>query len=243
MVTESELPSVLSRWLDLLRPADQHALPEPADVPRALGRTELPPDGWTAVRWARDPDRPRAPAYLDDYFQTRVALSGDRVGGVDPGMWCGIGRRDGRAIAYAAQTGTANTPAGFRTAARLIQLADRFTLPVLTLVDTPGADNSGAAERAGLGPALAELFGAVAGARVPITTLVIGEGGSGGALALAHPDRTWITPDGYFSVIAPEASAAILKRGPDQVAATADQLRLRPQDLVELGVVRGISRG
>ncbi|MER6922870.1 acetyl-CoA carboxylase, partial [Streptomyces spiralis] len=90
------------------------------------------------------------------------------------------------------------------------------------------------------GAAIAELFGAVAAARTPITTLVIGEGGSGGALALAAPGNTWATPDSYFSVIAPELAAAILKRPPDQAPTTAEQLRIRPQDLVELGVVRGV---
>ncbi|MEU4743019.1 carboxyl transferase domain-containing protein, partial [Actinosynnema sp. NPDC023658] len=188
---------------------------------------------------ARAAQRPRADAYLDDYFDLRVPISGDRAGGVDPGMRCGVGSREGRAVAFAAQTGTANTPAGFRTAARLIRLAERFALPVLTLVDTPGAANDAAAERAGVGAAIAELFATVAEARVPITTLVIGEGGSGGALALSSPEHTWITPDAYFSVIAPELAAAILKR--DDVPRLADDLRLRPQDLVELGAVRGIS--
>jgi len=81
----------------------------------------------------------------------------------------------------------------------------------------------------------------VAAARVPITSLVIGEGGSGGALALAAPDRTWIAPDAYFSVIAPELSAAILKRPAAEVPEIATRLKLRPNDLVELGVVRGIA--
>ncbi|MDG4863945.1 acetyl-CoA carboxylase, partial [Streptomyces sp. T-3] len=88
--------------------------------------------------------------------------------------------------------------------------------------------------------AIADLFTAVASAAVPVTTLVIGEGGSGGALALAAPGNTWSTPDSYFSVIAPELAAAILKRPPDQVRPLADELQLRPQDLVELGVVQGL---
>ena len=112
---------------------------------------------------------------------------------------------------------------------------------MLTLVDTPGAAAGPAAERAGAGPAIAELFTTIAAARVPVTTLVIGEGGSGGALALCSPDRLWIAPDAYFSVIAPELAAAILKRDPAQVPALAGQLRLRPEELLELGVVRGIA--
>jgi acetyl-CoA carboxylase beta subunit len=241
VVEEFELSGVLAEWLELLPIPDYDE--ESAPVPRALGELRSAPDGWSAVRRARSAARPRAAAYLDDYFELRRNISGDRCGGVDPGMLCGVGRREGRSIAYAAQTGTATTPAGFRTATRLVRLAERFRLPILTLVDTPGAAADPAAERAGLGPALAELFAALAGTAVPVTTLVIGEGGSGGALALCapNPDDLWITPDAYFSVIAPELAAAILKRDPADVPATADQLRLRPEDLVDLGVVRGIA--
>ncbi|MEU5793651.1 carboxyl transferase domain-containing protein [Streptomyces sp. NPDC047813] len=223
-------------------PADRPP-PVPAPVPAALAPTGLPDTGWSAVQRARSPERPRAHAYLDAYFTTRVPLSGDRCGGTDPdGILCGFGEHQGRTVAFAAQTGAGTRPAGYRTAARLIRLADRFGVPVLTLVDTPGAANDAEAERQGAGAAIAEVFGAVAGARVPVTTLVIGEGGSGGALALAAPGNTWATPDSYFSVIAPELAAAILKRPREEIESTADQLRIRPQDLLELGIIRGIVR-
>ncbi|CAL9317384.1 MULTISPECIES: carboxyl transferase domain-containing protein [Streptomyces] len=237
VVRPEELRETLGRWLRLLTCPST----TPAAPPGALGDTAvLPATGWDAVRRARSPRRPRAAAYLDAYFTHRVAISGDRCGGTDPdGVLCGFGEHQGRTVAYAAQTGTATRPAGYRTAARLIRLADRLGIPVLTLVDTPGAANDAEAERQGAGPAIADLFAAVAGARTPVTSLVIGEGGSGGALALAAPGNTWATPDSYFSVIAPELAAAILKRPPREVEATADQLRIRPQDLVELGVVRG----
>ncbi|MEU3525143.1 carboxyl transferase domain-containing protein [Streptomyces sp. NPDC038707] len=237
VVAPDRLKEVLGTWLRLLT-----APAAGAPVPRALGSARLPATGWEAVVRARDPGRPRARAYLEDLFDRWVLLGGDRCGGTDPeGMLCGFGERDGRSVAFAAQTGTATRPAGYRTAARLIRLADRLGVPVLTLVDTPGAANGADAERQGAGAAIAEVFQAVADARVPLTTLVIGEGGSGGALALAAPGNTWVTPDSYFSVIAPELAAAILKRPPEQAEATADQLRVRPQDLVELGVVRGIA--
>ncbi|KOV67956.1 acetyl-CoA carboxylase [Streptomyces sp. MMG1121] len=249
VVAPAELKRVLGAWLRLLTGgasgqrdrAGDRAATAPAPVPHALGDSVLPGTGWDAVRRARSAERPRAQAYLDAYFTHRLDIGGDRCGGADPeGILCGFGERDGRTVAYAAQTGAATRPAGYRTAARLIRLADRLAIPVLTLVDTPGAANDAEAERAGAGPAIAEVFGAVAAARVPVTTLVIGEGGSGGALALAAPGNTWATPDSYFSVIAPELAAAILKRPPREIEATADQLRIRPQDLVELGVVRGI---
>ncbi|MEU3003272.1 carboxyl transferase domain-containing protein [Streptomyces sp. NPDC007020] len=201
----------------------------------------LPETGREAVERARDPLRPRAEAYLADYFAVRLPLHGDRSGATDPGLLCGLGlRADGQPVAYVAQCGTPTRPAGYRAAARTIRLADRLGLPVLTLVDTPGAANDTEAERAGAGAAIADTFAAIAAARVPVTTLVIGEGGSGGALALAAPDNTHVTVDSYFSVIAPELAAAILKRPTEETGATADQLRLRPQDLVELGIARSI---
>jgi acetyl-CoA carboxylase carboxyl transferase subunit beta len=241
VVGDDELRDTLALAVELLAPSGEAPVPAPPDVPAALGREDLPPDGWTAVARARDAARPRAEAYLERYFDARLAISGDRAGGRDAGMLCGIGRRDGRPIAYAAQAGTANPPAGYRTATRLIRLADRLGLPVLTLVDTPGAANDAAAERAAIGPAINETFCAVAGASVPITTLVVGEGGSGGALALASATDMWIAPDAYFAVIVPEAATAILKGPEEDVPETAARLRLRPQELLALGIVRGIA--
>jgi acetyl-CoA carboxylase carboxyl transferase subunit beta len=257
IVAAEHLRETLTRWLRLLTapsttpaPPPPH-LPTPGPTPATSAPTPsaptpsasrpLPATGWEAVERARSPRRPRADAYLDVYFTHRTAISGDRAGGTDPGMLCGFGEHEGRTIAYAAQCGTATRPAGYRTAARLIRLADRLGIPVLTLVDTPGAANDAEAERQGAGAAIADLFTAVATARTPVTTLVIGEGGSGGALALAAPGNTWATPDSYFSVIAPELAAAILKRPESQVRTTADELRIRPQDLVDLGVIRGIT--
>ncbi|MEU9998892.1 carboxyl transferase domain-containing protein [Streptomyces sp. NPDC050848] len=239
LVEPADLRTTLGLWLRLLTGAGEQP-PVPAPPPHALTEAAPPGTGWEAVVRARSAARPRAGAYLDAYFDVRAAVRGDRAGGVDDGVECGFGLRAGRPVAYAAQGGTATRPAGFRTAARLIRLADRLGIPVLTLIDTPGAANDAEAERAGAGPAIAEAFAAVADARVPVTSLLVGEGGSGGALALAARDNTWVVPDGYFSVIAPELASAILKRSPDQAPVTADQLRLRPQDLVDLGIVRGI---
>ncbi|MFJ8135862.1 carboxyl transferase domain-containing protein [Streptomyces sp. NPDC096013] len=250
LVRPEELRETLGRWLRLLTTPWAGQAPVPAALGAVAGlpvsgqeagpgaEAGLPVTGREAVRRARSPRRPRAAAYLDAYFTHRLAICGDRCGGTDAGMLCGFGEREGRTVAYAAQAGTATRPAGYRTAARLIRLAGRLGIPVLTLVDTPGAANDAEAERQGAGAAIADLFGAVASARTPLTTLLIGEGGSGGALALAAPGDTWATPDSYFSVIAPESAAAILKRPPEETGSTADQLRLRPQDLAELGLIR-----
>lgn len=270
IVEQELLGAALGRWLALLAGGSGSPAPPPQALPprdasanppshgRSSGTPQnlpagaSPPDsvsgdaqavplsGQEAVARARSAQRPRATAYLDDYFDWREEVRGDRCGGVDEGMLCGFGRHGGRTVAYAAQTGTATRPAGFRTAARLIRTADRLGIPVLTLIDTPGAANDAEAESAGAGPAIAEVFAAVAEAAVPVTSLLVGEGGSGGALALAAPDRLWVTPDSYFSVIAPELAAAILKRPEHETAATADELMLRPQDVVRLGVARAV---
>ncbi|GAA3381553.1 carboxyl transferase domain-containing protein [Streptomyces racemochromogenes] len=240
VVPPAELPGTVADWLRVLGAPRPAGPATPVEPPAALAGVTPPETGWDAVRQARRPDRPRAQAYLDAYFELRLPLRGDRAGAADPGMLCGFGLRGGRAVAYAAQCGTATRPAGYRTAVRVIRLADRLGIPVLTLVDTPGAANDAAAEHAGAGPAIADTFAALAEASVPVTTLLIGEGGSGGALALAAPGNTWVTPDSYFSVIAPELAAAILKRPVEEAPATAEQLRIRPQDLVALGVARGI---
>ncbi|MGA6163697.1 carboxyl transferase domain-containing protein [Amycolatopsis magusensis] len=237
VITPEDLPATLSDWLRLLAGPPAAEVP----VPPSLGKQTLPESGWEAVQHAREAQRPRAQSYLDHYFESRQDISGDLCGGRDAGVLCGFGTRNGETIAYAAQAGRPTLPSGFRTAARLVSLADRLGIPILTIVDTLGAANDANAERAGAGPAIAELFLAVAGASAPITSLVIGEGGSGGALAFAAPGRTWMTPDSYFSVTSPEAAASILKRDPSEVPETANRLRLRPQDVVELGIAQGIA--
>ena len=149
-------------------------------------------------------------------------------------------RRDGATIAYIAQTGQRTTPAGFRTATRLLALASRFGRPVLTLIDTPGAAAAPADEAAGVGPAIAELLIAVASAQVPVTSVVIGEGVSGGAVALASPTDLWMARDGYLAVTAPELAASILKLPPGDVPQVAARLRLTPAELLSRGIIRGI---
>ncbi|ARQ67482.1 carboxyl transferase domain-containing protein [Streptomyces marincola] len=231
IVPAAGLGASAARWLRLLTtPA-----PGPAEPPAALRAMPPPATGWEAVQRAREPSRPGAEAYLRAYFTERAQLAAP-----DPGLLCGFGLRGGRSVAYVAQRGTATRPAGFRAATRLLTLADRLAVPVLTLVDTPGAADDAEAERDGVGPAIAEALAAVAGARIPVTTLLVGEGGSGGAAALTSAGHMWVTPDSYYAVVAPERAAAVFKRGPGEDASMAEQLRLRPQDLVGLGVARGI---
>jgi acetyl-CoA carboxylase carboxyl transferase subunit beta len=237
-VPAGELAGLVGRYAALLGSAGGHAQPPPLPCHPA-GET-LITSGWTAVQRARAPERPHALDYLSSYFEERVPISGDRTGGRDAGMLCGLGRRGEETIAYVAQTGTANSPAGFRTAARALRLADRLRIPVLTLIDTPGAQHDEAAEAGGIGHAIGDTFTAMAETSVPVTSVVIGEGGSGGALALAKAGSLWAAPDSYFSVIAPEAAASIVYRDQARAPEVAEYLHLGPLDLVEMGIASGI---
>ncbi len=155
-------------------------------------------------------------------------------------MRCGFGRHLGATIAFVAQTGAPTSAAGFRTAKRLLGQAARFDLPVLTLIDTSGAAALPSDEAAGVGTAIAELLVAIGASAVPITSVVIGEGVSGGAIALASPDDLWIAEPGYLAVTAPELAASILKLGAADIAAVTERLRLTPADLLASGIVRGV---
>ncbi|HEY6276266.1 MAG TPA: carboxyl transferase domain-containing protein [Streptosporangiaceae bacterium] len=248
LVPRPDLRATMAAAVQLLSPESRDGDPQPAPVPArpegpdgADASGHLPPaDAWAHVSAARRVGPARAERWLAGYFGPTVEIRGDRCGGVDAGVRCGFGSHDGTTVAYIAQLGERITPAGFRTAARLLGLASRFRLPVLTLIDTPGAAAAPADEAASLGAAIAELFAAVAACEVPVTSVVIGEGVSGGALALASPASLWIARDAYLAVTAPELAAAILKLGEAQVPEVAARLRLTPADLLSQGLVRGI---
>ena len=247
LLHQPELRAGVAAAARLLAPAPGHGPPRPAPVPtRPDGPARPPADppsatgAWAHVSAARQRGPARADRWLASYFGPTVEIRGDRCGGVDPGIRCGFGSHDGTTIAYIAQTGQRTGPAGFRTAARLLGLASRLRRPVLTLIDTPGAAAAPADEAAGLGAAIAELFAAMAASEVPVTSVVIGEGVSGGALALAAPGNLWIARDAYLAVTAPELAAAILKLGSGEVPEVAGRLRLMPADLLGQGLVRGI---
>lgn len=234
----AKLRERLALAIELLAPDSRGEL-APAPLPESRSNG-APRSGWNQVEHARRAGKPSGDDYLQDYFTDVLEIRGDRVGGVDEGVKCGFGRRDGRTVAFVSQSGDYTSAAGYRTATRLVKLADKLRLPVLTLIDSPGADGSAAGEATGVGGAIAMLLQAIAEATVPILSVTIGQGGSGGSLALAAPQNLWITSDGYFSVTNPEAAAAILKRAPEEVPSVADQLRLGPEDLQKLDVVRGV---
>ncbi|MFF5054968.1 acetyl-CoA carboxylase carboxyltransferase subunit alpha [Micromonospora sp. NPDC000663] len=206
-------------------------------------------DAWDTVRVARHPGRPTTLDYLDSVFDGFVELHGDRLGADCPAVVGGVARLDGRHVMVighqkghttaelvARNFGMAS-PAGHRKALRLMRLAARLGLPVITLVDTPGADPGVGAEEQGQAAAIAENILTLTVLPTPVLAVVTGEGGSGGALALAVADRVLMLEHAVYSVISPEGCAAIL--WPDRSAApqAARALRLTAPDLCRLGVI------
>ncbi|WP_431729333.1 acetyl-CoA carboxylase carboxyltransferase subunit alpha [Verrucosispora sp. TAA-831] len=216
----------------------------PATAPEPTTR-----DAWATVRLARHPGRPTTLDYLETAFDGFTELHGDRLGGDCPAVVGGLARLDGRhlmvighqkghssAELVARNFGMAS-PAGHRKALRLMRLAARLGLPVVTLVDTPGADPGIAAEEHGQAAAIAENILTMSVLPTPVVTVVTGEGGSGGALALAVADRVLMLQHAVYSVISPEGCAAILWPGRTAAPQAARALKLTAPDLVRLGIV------
>lgn len=237
-------------------PADRSAA-GPEDRPVAGRDPGRPParDGITAVRLARHANRPTARDYAISMLEDFQELHGDRLGGDCPAILGGVGRLAGRPVVFLGHDKGRDTaervrrdfgmasPSGYRKAARLMRLAAKTGVPVVTLVDTPGAHPGIEAEENGQAWAVADGIRLMAGLRVPIVAVVTGEGGSGGALALGVADRVLILANAVYSVISPEGCAAILwkdRAADDAVAAAADALRLQARDLLARGVVDGI---
>ncbi|MEU0938897.1 acetyl-CoA carboxylase, carboxyltransferase subunit beta [Embleya sp. NPDC005971] len=231
-------------------PTTQPPAPGPAANASTANGAADQGDPWEAVRLARHPARPTALDYagriLDDFHE----LHGDRIGADCPAVIGGIGRLDDLPVMLIGHhKGGDNlaerqhrkfgmaTPAGFRKAARLMRLAAKLGLPVITLVDTPGANPGPDAERDGQAVAIAENLRLMSRLPTPIVTVITGEGGSGGALALAVADRVMIGEHGVYSVISPEGCAAILWKDAAAAPAAAAALRMRPRELLRLGVV------
>lgn len=190
--------------------------------------------------------------YIDRLVDDWTPLAGDRAFADDAAIVGGLGRFRGRSIVLIGQEKGADTddrirhnfgmarPEGYRKAMRLMRLADRFGLPVLTLVDTPGAHPGIDAEARGQAEAIARSIQTCLELGVPVVSVVIGEGGSGGAIALATADRVLMLEHSIYSVISPEGCAAILWRSADQAPAAAEALKLTAQDLLALGIIDAI---
>jgi acetyl-CoA carboxylase carboxyl transferase subunit beta len=194
--------------------------------------------GWDLVERARHPDRPTGRRVLEALAPEFVELRGDRAGTDDSGVAVGVGRIAGRRAGLVALDRSRPTPPGYRKAYRLFRLASSLALPLVTVIDTPGADPSSESEAGGIARTIATTIRTVLEHPGPTVAVVTGEGGSGGALALACCDRVLICENATFSVIAPESAAAILRR--DDVERVASELRLGAGDLVGFGLADAV---
>src|SRR3984957_17256273 len=204
---------------------------------------------WQKTQVARHPDRPKAQDYIDTLITEFTPLAGDRAFADDAAVLGGIGRfHDRPVMVLGTEKGTDTEsrvlhnfgmarPEGYRKARRLIELAGRFGLPVLTFVDTSGAFPGIEAEARGQAEAIARSIEACLEAPVPLVATIIGEGGSGGAIALATGDRILMLEHAVYSVISPEGCASILWRDAAQAPAAAEALRLTADDLLRLKLV------
>ncbi|MFI0349080.1 acetyl-CoA carboxylase carboxyltransferase subunit alpha [Actinomadura sp. 9N407] len=256
VVPRPALRGALGRLLAAASP--QAPMPRPRGLGPApvIGRADLLPerDPWEVVRLARDIGRPTALDYAGLLLEGFVELHGDRLSGECRAIVGGLGRFQGRPVMLighqkghdAAELKARNfgmpTPAGYRKAGRLMRLADRLGVPVVTLIDTPGAYPGIEAERDGQAWAIADDLRVMAGLSVPVIAVVTGEGGSGGALALALADRVYVMENSVYSVISPEGCASILWKDAASAPQAARSLRIDPRALLLQGIADGVVR-
>ena len=207
---------------------------------------------WQKCQVARHPARPHASDYIRALFTDYTPLAGDRAFAEDPAVVGGLARfRDRPVVVIGHEKGRDTRsrlehnfgmarPEGYRKAVRLMRLAERFTLPVITLVDTPGAYPGKGAEERGQAEAIARATEACLRLPVPFVSVIIGEGGSGGAVALATANRVLMLEHAIYSVISPEGCASILWKNAEKMKEAAAALRLTAQDLMALGVIDAI---
>lgn len=207
---------------------------------------------WQRVLLARHPGRPTTLEYIERIFDEFVELHGDRTFRDDPAMVGGIARLNGRPVTVIGPQKGRDTkenirrnfglphPEGYRKAMRLMKQAERFGRPIITLIDVVGAYPGIEAEQRGQGLVIAEAILAMSDLRVPIISVITGEGGSGGALAIGVGDRVWMLENAWYSVISPEMCAQILWKDTKRAAEAAEVLRLTARDLAELGVIDGV---
>src|SRR5579863_310863 len=207
---------------------------------------------WDRVQLARHPKRPHALDYIQRLFTNFHELHGDRAFSDDHAIVSGMGWFDGRPVMVIAQQKGRDTkqkvfrnwgmprPEGYRKAIRLMRMADKFSRPIITLLDTPGAYPGKDAEERGQAEAIAQNLREMSRLGVPIIVVVIGEGGSGGALALGIGNRIYMLENAVYSVISPESCAAIIYRDSGKAPQAAAALKVTAPDLLNLGLIDGI---
>ena len=206
-------------------------------------------NAWQKCQVARHPDRPHCKAYIDTLFTEYTALAGDRNFADDHAVMGGLARFNDQAVVVIGHEKGHDTksriernfgmarPEGYRKAIRLMDMADKFRLPVITLVDTPGAYPGKGAEERGQSEAIARATERSLAIGVPVVSVIIGEGGSGGAVAFATANRIAMLEHSIYSVISPEGCASILWKDSEKMREAAEALRLTAQDLQKLGVI------
>jgi acetyl-CoA carboxylase carboxyl transferase subunit alpha len=204
---------------------------------------------WQKAQVARHPERPHFTDYLSSIADDFLPLAGDRAFADDPAIVGGFARIDGRRVMLIGHEKGDDTasrlrhnfgmakPEGYRKAIRLMRLADRFQIPVVTLVDTPGAFPGVEAEERGQAEAIARSTEECLALRVPMIAVIVGEGGSGGAVAIATANRVLMFEHAIYSVISPEGCASILWRTADKAADAAEAMKITAQDQLALGVI------
>ncbi|MCA9782135.1 MAG: acetyl-CoA carboxylase carboxyltransferase subunit alpha [Calditrichaeota bacterium] len=249
----AEIERRLNEMRALSNGAGLHADPEIARMEKKLDKmrkeTFSSLTGWQTVQLARHPRRPFTLDYIERFAADFMELHGDRAYGDDHSIVAGVGHISGRAVAIIGHQKGRDTksnifrnfgmsqPEGYRKALRVMRMAERFGLPVLTLVDTPGAWPGLGAEARGQAEAIARNLFEMAKLRTPVVSVVIGEGGSGGALALAVADRVLMLEHSIYSVISPEGCASILFRDAARAQDAAEALKLTAPQLKQLKLI------
>lgn len=207
---------------------------------------------WQRVQLARHPDRPYTLDYIDKFVEHFMELHGDRYFGDDKAIVGGFGTIDNQSVMIIGQQKGRDTktrqyrnfgmpaPEGYRKALRMMKLAEKFNIPVVTLLDTPGAFPGLEAEERGQAEAIAKNLREMAVLKVPIVTVVIGEGASGGALGIGMGNEVYMMENTWYSVISPESCSSILWKTWDFKEQAANALKLTAKDLLELGIIDGI---
>ena len=220
-----------------------------AKADRLLRQAYAKLTSWQKTQVARHPDRPHTSDYIANLIEDFTPLAGDRLFGEDRAIIGGIGRFRGYTVVIIGQEKGSDTnsriehnfgmasPEGYRKAQRLMGLADRFGLPVVTLIDSAGAYPGIGAEERGQATATARSIETCLGLEVPLVCAIIGEGGSGGAIAIATANQVLMLEHAVYSVISPEGCASILWRSGEQAQQAAEALKLTAQDLIKLGVI------
>ena len=206
-------------------------------------------DPWQTTMVARHEDRPKSKFFIDNLFEDFISLSGDRFYGEDKSVIAGFAKFYGQSVLVIGQEKGDDLdsriernfgmmrPEGYRKCIRLMKLADRFQIPVVSFIDTPGAYPGLGAEQRGQASAIANSIECCMSLTVPNISIIIGEGGSGGAIALASSNKVIMLENSIYSVISPEGCASILWRDPSKSLQAAEAMKLTAKDLLKLGVI------